>query len=148
MAISAVKNTKFCNTQNFCTSPNSVLHGLIWHLILPYSFSANSILSVPSLVYSLFSAFPNSCMFCTFCVKQSVKLSCSASSCSENIQYSAFQHLNSAFRHTRSSFKCWNLFIILLSIKNIEGCTKYWMTENWYRSVCDHLALFLHHSSH
>ena len=76
-----------------------------------------------SLVYSLFSAFPNS-MFFTFCMKRSLKLSCSASFCSENVQCSAFQHLNYVFKmndilHLRSSFKYFGFSSLLFCSSKI-----------------------------
>ena len=79
--------------QNFA---NSVLRNIFWHLIgwfrviffqqIPFYLCFDQ--SIPWFLHS-----PISCMLCT---KRSHKLSCSAFSCSKNVQYAAFQSLISA----------------------------------------------------
>ena len=111
MRNSAVNNTKFCKT--FCSSLCNLeenlgiykckICGILVHSALNLSkFCATRpfltsdcylFFSKFHSVCSLISAFPNSCMFCTFCTKQSLKLSCSAFVCGENVQYFSFQSL-------------------------------------------------------
>ena len=158
MANSAGNNIKFCKPQNVCLSLHDFKQNS-WEFRKIHGILGNSILSVLSLVYFLFSAFPSSCMFCAFCIKQSLKLSCSASFHGEDIQHSAFQHLNSVFKmfdllHLStqnisnvgfsSSFCCPSKHIIKQWIflqqeaqiwisKDIQ-----WLTKNKYRLVCGH----------